>query len=134
MLNKENFNRITLLKKDDLNVRVSVFFETDEENKFHGPNWIKKICEALDESDSNVHLINKKYSTFKLDNDKYNYYTFVNSDYYTIYWYNKKGEKCIKTLNNVSGKELISTLEIIFHTPTSIRIDSNYCSWIIYVL
>lgn len=132
MLNRLNLNRLTLLKRDDLNVKSSTFFESYEEDQLQSKNWIKKICEAMDETDSNVHLTNLKFSVVKLDED--NYYTFIDSDYYIINWYNKDGEKCIKTLNNVSGAELISNLEITFCLPTTIRIDSNYCSWIVYVL
>lgn len=120
-----------LFNKDDLNVRVSVYGKNPKYQMIvaYKEAWIKRICEALDESNNYTPFSTGLYHPL---NYAGNYYSFRNSIKYTIQYLDYE-TVVSTTLSDVKGSELIAYIENTFKIPKDIRIDSDYCSWIILI-
>lgn len=121
----------TLFQKDDLNVRVSIYSKNSKYQMVdaYKESWIKKICEALDEANNYTPFSKGLYNPLNYGG---NYYSFRNSIRYTIKYLDYE-TVVSTTLSNIKGSELIKYIQENFKIPRTIRIDSDYCSWIIMI-
>lgn len=126
-------NKSELFTKEDLNVRVSVLGKNPRycTPEIYKDAWIKRICEALDESESDIIASCDKYSVFCRNKEES--YIFKDCNNYTTKLFDKDNMIYSLTFSNVKAQELISFIQKAF-IPKTIRIDSDYCSWVILIL
>lgn len=121
-----------LFNKEDLNVRVSIYGKNPKYYMLEAykEGWIRKICEALDESDACTPSSTNNYHVVKYNDDCY---TFRSSTNYIVKLFDDGILVYSETLSNILGNELISFINEKVKVPRTIRIDSDYCSWIILI-
>lgn len=126
-------NERELFNKEDLNVRVSVYGKNPKYymTEAYKDAWIRKICEALDESDTISPLSCEKYTIFHLNEEET--YLFKDCTRYDIKAFDNDTLVFTTTLWNVKGDELISFIKEQFKLPRTLRIDCDYCSWVILI-
>lgn len=126
-------NERELFNKEDLNVRVSVYGKNPKYymTEAYKDAWLKRICEVLDETDNVFPASYEKYTIFEPGEGEF--YAFKDCTRYDIKAFDNDTLVFTTTLWNVKGDELISFIKEQFKWPRTLRIDCDYCSWVILI-